>query len=1330
MQKMADEAMKRDDLQVTRLAEMWVQDGTDLNTCIGRAGLRIIHFFGRNGNIKMIERLAGLGAEVNATDHNKMTPLHFAMTFESRKTPEEVIELINCLARLGANINAKNSEGKTPLHMAVIHGKGKYPEEKLIEVIDCLVEWRADVNARFDENVTQLHRAISTNDIQVVKILAYSGRELAQDKLTGVSLLIIAIRDQQKKIAKHLVDLGADVHATFDYVPPLHTAVKTGNLEIVQILLKHGADIHSFGCKHNSLVNFAMQMKSDLDTFTLLAGLGADFNLPCTFLCAIHEAVASEKLDIVNCLMKHEINIATPTPLINNWPPIMTAICKDHEFDLDRLQHLVQCGAKINARYDGQMTTLELAVRKRNEEIIAAVVAGTGQETDTVIPCGTTDITVLCGCYANSTSHAFANQNLWGLSNMKKTLQELMRLGADINVKYNSFSVLQNAVARGDTDMVKVLANLGADVNKKNGLAGQTILSNILSNKEKADTDGFTTTLTDMTDDIITTLVEAGADLNSGHDQVAPVHIAVEHSDTKMVQTLHSLGADLNKTQEKGIGMPIFLPGVDQLKYLLKFGAKPNSERIQGIEPLLEALRLGDTEMVQCLIDCGADKAIGTHYGRVNALNNAIVREDNDRLKVLIEAGAAVSTKIKKGNMYREYLDEKATRIAHDFGIHVPKQPFRSDTLIMKYITVCESTDMLQTLLSNGANRNDKQNVGVQRHENDTNIFSNLTSACQVGNLDIVRLLIIDGSDVNELDSNNKLPFEYLPLRTCVKYHTLHETRTAEKVIERVGHDFEPVLPRQSMEALLSTPGLGDVKSIPNCERIRDDFMMLLFNIGKEMALFSKVIGCGSAWEGTKVGLPDELDFLVEVAKLTTTEQNNIVCAKHDYCHYDDLDETSQSLTGNRGSKHFHTTISRGLLKGLEQRVTNNAEGFCVEMGYLQIRSIQPEIKDSNRKATSPLLVQWTGANREGHIYMSVDVVPGLHVENSWPKGGIKRTWLLSPEELRQHGYYLVPKPPHVRSDLAKQFTKDELRTLWKISFPHLETYHMQHLEKRVKDVYVLAKCLRDPDVCRIMITDEGSYPKKISKYVTSYMLKMTFFKNVEEFRCSDLSLGEMVCRVFDEVEEGLSEESIGHVGIPLYFMPKVSALAGHKLNLSKCARVAKIMKRFVHALYSRDCLNDPESTGDEAEVNIKERKPTSEYRCRETEIRDCQNDPDGVGDEEVVTSIVNQRKATSVYRCIEVAEPDDMPEKKLWDVAPRTSHLTDNTSAEKPNEDSCDVGTIHPGVMCDGCYGPVRGVRYTCHVCPDYDLCGKCKRQEKHPEHLMIALRRIEDRK
>jgi hypothetical protein len=50
----------------------------------------------------------------------------------------------------------------------------------------------------------------------------------------------------------------------------------------------------------------------------------------------------------------------------------------------------------------------------------------------------------------------------------------------------------------------------------------------------------------------------------------------------------------------------------------------------------------------------------------------------------------------------------------------------------------------------------------------------------------------------------------------------------------------------------------------------------------------------------------------------------------------------------------------------------------------------------------------------------------------------------------------------------------------------------------------------------------------------------------------------------------------------------------------------------------------------------------------------------------------------------------------------------------------------IHYGVTCDGCgVAPIKGVRFKCLVCPNYDLCGPCEGKNNHPSsHTLLKLK------
>ena len=48
-----------------------------------------------------------------------------------------------------------------------------------------------------------------------------------------------------------------------------------------------------------------------------------------------------------------------------------------------------------------------------------------------------------------------------------------------------------------------------------------------------------------------------------------------------------------------------------------------------------------------------------------------------------------------------------------------------------------------------------------------------------------------------------------------------------------------------------------------------------------------------------------------------------------------------------------------------------------------------------------------------------------------------------------------------------------------------------------------------------------------------------------------------------------------------------------------------------------------------------------------------------------------------------------------------------------------------HPGVICDGCDSKLKGIRYKCTKCDDFDLCSKCETKDNHPsDHELLCIK------
>jgi ankyrin repeat protein len=220
----------------------------------------------------------------------------------------------------------------------------------------------------------------------------------------------------------------------------------------------------------------------------------------------------------------------------------------------------------------------------------------------------------------------------------------LYRSGVDINMYLRSSSdgsPIYIASKKGHQDLVECLISLGADVHTldEHGdqLYGTTLIAAIHSGNPR----------------IVEMILAAEANPIPG----IALTEAIQSGNSHIVELLLAAGADVNDTHEPydcALSMAAFLGNMPIFKLLLDHGAEVNDRRKGPVlsdtsdtvpfvrSPLHVAARRGSIEMVECLIERGADIDYN-HQRYGTALMAATIPGHEDVVNVLIKHGAHIN---------------------------------------------------------------------------------------------------------------------------------------------------------------------------------------------------------------------------------------------------------------------------------------------------------------------------------------------------------------------------------------------------------------------------------------------------------------------------------------------------------------------------------------------------------------------------------------------------------------------------------------------------------------------------------------------------------------
>ena len=409
----------------------------------------------------------------------------------------------------------------------------------------------------------------------------------------GMTALHWEVQEYSPDLVKFqaLIDRGADIEAKDDRGrTPLLEASSEGNLSIVKMLIKAGADVCATDENKDSCLTIAADAHQRNyghdETVHYLAGLPeVDVNhKPRNKRTALYRALMKGDSRMIDALIDAGADVEAKP--IWGLPPLLDA---SSDGNLSIVETLVEAGASVRARDNEKHTPLTIAAQYGHTDTVRYLV-------------GLKDVDV------NHTAH-------------------------------ENETALHSAATEGHSDMVQVLIDAGADIEAKDDMGCSALLKAAASCKDKLS--------------IVKMLVEAGASVRVINDnEDSCLTLAAQHGHTETVRYLVGL-PEVDIEARNAHARPLFLASENGntaiVKTLVKAGAKVCVTDNEGRTCLDIAAGNGHTKTVRYLAGLQEVDVKNVHHQHFTALHRAVSKGHVDVVQVLIDAGADVEAKDRMG---------------------------------------------------------------------------------------------------------------------------------------------------------------------------------------------------------------------------------------------------------------------------------------------------------------------------------------------------------------------------------------------------------------------------------------------------------------------------------------------------------------------------------------------------------------------------------------------------------------------------------------------------------------------------------------------------------
>ncbi len=535
-----------------------------------------------------------------------------------------------------------------------------------------------------------LESVLRIGDANFLELLIDSGIDISPLKgVYGGRHLLYATNQGNSQIVQILLKNGADVN-TLPTEPPwlttLQYATSRGDAHIVQVLLKAGANVDAVSISpwYDTALSIAVGDGRKVELVRILLAAGANIdnctigNKPAIEYSALfchhdelHQILLSASSKDYGSTTFHGVLEAASTGI----QALSKYLSKNGKTGA-LLQEILEEALKFaceHSNHSAVMSLLDMGVDPNcllpsniGCPLQNAVSQGDFELVKMLIKAGASVKTpgILCSAIEHDEK----------MCQGSKMLQFMLEEGADI--KTYGKRALSRAAYGGNFEAFQILLFSGVDVDDDYSFNTQTVLQNAVRSQNIG---------------TVKIILDAGADVNAlSEDGVdTAVGIAVEvatdsYQSVEMVQVLLAAGADVN-IPESILQAPIHRGDERLVSILVKEGADVNSPTTRGdsISPVQAAAMKGNLSLIKLLLESGAN--INAPAGKVNG-------------RTAIQA--ASSTESPKMELIQFLLDAGA-------NINAPAGEFNGRTAIQAASsTESPKIELIQFLLDAGANIN------------------------------------------------------------------------------------------------------------------------------------------------------------------------------------------------------------------------------------------------------------------------------------------------------------------------------------------------------------------------------------------------------------------------------------------------------------------------------------------------------------------------------------------------------------------------------------------------------------------------------------------------